>query len=203
MRKGSVGIFCLVMAAGAYGQGKEQEVLGGLQKASDLVKAGQYRKAISELQFSIGQLQELVMAEVVDGFQKIFSPWVAERPEQSQAGMAFLGGGFNVKLTYRNPETDEIVELEAVGNSPLIQTMSMWMSNPMFLGQGRSLVRLGKSGDYKAVFTEKDRTLQLIQGNNLFTWKGVRVNKLKETLVRFGHYYADHHAPLLKEALGE
>ncbi len=37
----------------------------------------------------------------------------------------------------------------------------------MFLGQGKSLVRLGSSGDIKAVYDQSEQALQYSDGKNL------------------------------------
>jgi hypothetical protein len=123
--------------------------------------------------------------------------------ESNQAARGFLGGGMNIKIDYHNTQTKVRVGFECVANSPLIQTFTMWLSNPMFLGQGRTLVKLGDARAIKAVYNESDGTLQLVHNNNLYTWTARNVQNKKETLMKFGNYFANHQAKALSEAFGE
>ncbi|MFQ5640121.1 MAG: hypothetical protein ACE5IR_19245 [bacterium] len=184
-------------------QDKAQGVVKDLKRVISMIQQGKLKQAVSDLKFAIAELQEVMMAKAVEKMKKIFSPWVGKAQQSNQAGLAFLGGGMNIKIDYHNTQNQEEVGFECVANSPLIQTFTMWLSNPMFLGQGRSLVKLGDSREMKAVYSESDGTLQLVHNNNLYTWTARGVQNIKETLLKFGNYFANHQAPALSEAFGE
>ena len=193
---------CLLISTQAIGQDIVQGVIADLKRVIVMVQESKFKPAVGDLQIAIVQLQEVMMALAIETLKEVFSPWVGKAQESNQVGMAFLGGGMSIKIDYHNTQTTEEVGFECVANSPLIQTFTMWLSNPMFLGQGRTLVRLGNSR-LKAVYTESDGTLQLVHDNNLYNWTARNIDNKKEILLKFGNYFADHQAPALSEALGE
>jgi hypothetical protein len=89
------------------------------------------------------------------------SGWSADDAETSSAGAAMLGGGLQAERTYR--KEDEQVTISIVGNSPMLQAMSMMFSNPAMMGGDTKLIIIDGR---KVVQNKQDHSLQAMVANN-------------------------------------
>jgi len=87
--------------------------------------------------------------------------WTAEEPETSSAGAAMFGGGLQTSRSYH--KDDENITINIIGNSPMLQAMSMMFANPAMQGGGAKLVIIDGR---KVIQNKEDRTLQTMINNN-------------------------------------
>jgi len=87
--------------------------------------------------------------------------WSADDAETSSAGAAMLGGGLHAERTYR--KEDEQVNVSIVGNSPMLQAMSMMFANPAMMGGDAKLLIIDGR---KVIQKKEDHSLQAMIANN-------------------------------------
>lgn len=87
--------------------------------------------------------------------------WSADEAETSSAGAAMLGGGLHAERTYR--KEDEQVNVSIVGNSPMLQAMSMMFANPAMMGGDAKLLIIDGR---KVIQKKEDHSLQAMIANN-------------------------------------
>jgi len=87
--------------------------------------------------------------------------WSADDAETSSAGAAMLGGGLHAERTYR--KEDEQVNVSVVGNSPMLQAMSMMFANPAMMGGDAKLLIVDGR---KVIQKKEDHSLQAMIANN-------------------------------------
>ena len=124
------------------------EVTDQIEEGLKLYKEGKYAQAASELEFAVQQIRQRQAVLLKDLFPDPLSGWKADEPETKAAGAAFFGGGISASRTYYKGGSQ--IEIEFVSESPLLQSMLMFLSNPMLMaasGEGE----LVKIKGYKAI----------------------------------------------------
>jgi len=104
------------------------------------------------------------------------SGWEAGEPETSSAPAGMFGGGITAKRAYTRTADGktEKVTITITTDSPLIQTMGMMFSNPMFMGQDNKLIVI--NGE-KAIANQQDNSLMAMVANKVL----VKVDGAKTT----------------------
>ncbi|MCK5361225.1 MAG: hypothetical protein KAJ95_11395 [Gammaproteobacteria bacterium] len=106
-----------------------------------------------------GELVSKLLPEPLDG-------WEAGEAKNSSAGAGMFGGGISAerKYTRKADGGTETVTISITTDSPLIQTMGMMFSNPMFMGQDNKLMVI--NGE-KAIANERDNSLTSMVANKV------------------------------------
>jgi len=106
-----------------------------------------------------GELVSKLLPEPLDG-------WEAGEAKSSAAGAGMFGGGISAEKHYtRKAEgKTETITISITTDSPLIQTMGMMFSNPMFMGQDNKLLVI--NGE-KAIANERDNSLTSMIANKV------------------------------------
>lgn len=89
------------------------------------------------------------------------SGWSAEEAEASSAGAAMFGGGLQASRSYTRE--DEEVTINVIGNSPMLQAMSMMFANPAMQGGDAKLIIIDGR---KVIQNKQDHSLQTMVANN-------------------------------------
>jgi len=123
------------------------------------------------------------------------SGWKANDAESSSAGSAMFGGGSNASRTYTKETGNGFAEIEIsiTSDSPMIQTMAMMFSNPMFMGEGNKILivdgqkTLQNSDDNSLTAMVAGKVMVLVDGNEEVApqdlkdyFKAVEISKLEE-----------------------
>jgi hypothetical protein len=96
-----------------------------------------------------------------DVFPEAPDGWKAEKPESQAAGRAMLGGGISATRAYSQKSGKGRAEIEIMTDSPMLQSLSMLFSNPMFL-QGSGKGKLIKVQGQKAILkSRKENSAEL------------------------------------------
>ena len=94
-------------------------------------EAGEYRKAVEELNFAIADIQEKISEQDRKLLPDPLSGWQAEEAQAQSMAMMGMAGSTLSRTYYR--ESGEQVTIEVVADSPMIQMFAMMLANPMML----------------------------------------------------------------------
>lgn len=135
-----------------------------LKQALKFYEDGKIAQALTELDFAAAQLREKKGEAMQAILPEAPAGWKANKAETESAGTGMLGGGIQVSRKYQQDGGQGRIAMKIVTDSPLLQSLSMMMSNPMFMQGGRNgkLIRLA---GYKGILKSNsdDRaTLQVI-----------------------------------------
>ena len=87
--------------------------------------------------------------------------WEADEAQSSSAGAALFGGGLQASRTYN--KDDHYIEVEIVGDSPMLSQMMVVMTNPALAGSMGKSVKIGKQ---RGIQDENGKIMLII--NNRF-----------------------------------
>ena len=152
------------------------EVTDILGETTESYKNGDYAQVKEDLMYVLELLKQkkgdslkMMLPEALDG-------WTSEKATSESAGSAMLGGGTNVSRVYKKDKAK--VTISVVTDSPLMQSIGMMMSNPMFSSGGK-LKRINRE---KAMikYNEKNRSGEVtlvVDKRFMITVKGRNVNE--------------------------
>ncbi len=106
-----------------------------------------------------GELVSKLLPEPLDG-------WKAGEAKSSAAAAGMFGGGISAEKCYTRKVDGktETITISITTDSPLIQTMGMMFSNPMFMGQDNKLMVI--NGE-KTIANERDNSLTSMIANKV------------------------------------
>lgn len=142
MKKTIFFLFVALIGFSATGQSQAEAFI---KEAQDFLAKKEYKQAQLSLQDAINDINMLLAKQVAEMLPAEINGLKAEGDgEVSAAGMGMMGGGMQITKKYRNetkPEND--AEVQIIANSPMIATMSMYLTNPAMLGSEYKSVRVG------------------------------------------------------------
>lgn len=121
--------------------------------------------------------------------------WEANDADSSSAGSSMFGGGSNASRTYTKESGKGLAEIDIsiTSDSPMIQTMGMMFSNPMFMGGGNKIMIVDgqkvmqNNDDNSLTAMVAGKIMVLIDGNEETSpqdlkayLKAISINKLEE-----------------------
>ncbi len=153
------------------------EVTESITQGLEQYNKGSYAEAMTSLNFAaqkIGQIKADGLKVLVP---KPLSGWTADEVVSQAAGTAMFGGGLSAEGHYRKGDKADIT-VKIITDSPLLQSMMMLISNPMFAtSSGGKLQKIknqtavvkyeaqGKRGDINVVVAGK--VLVTVEGNEV------------------------------------
>jgi hypothetical protein len=159
-------LLCLCLAA-VPAAAAEDEVARQLQRSLQLYEDGKVSQAIEEVSFALAQMRQKKAELLGELFPDAPEGWKAAKAKSQAGGAALMGGGVSASRGYTQKDGKGRAEVEVVTDSPLIQSVAMILSNPMFLqsGQHGQLVRVngekallkgeGKRAELQAIVNNK------------------------------------------------
>jgi len=149
------------------------QVSDRIENAKKLYEEGSYSRAVSELKAAIASIQSLQADGLKDAFPKPLPGWSADEPVSAQAGMQFLGGGIAIRRRYRREGGEGEVEIGIVTESPLLQSVMMLLSNPLFTAADKSKSKV-TVGNYSGIleFYNGKGELDLVVGTKTLVTVG-------------------------------
>ena len=104
------------------------EVEDAIKEALEAYQNEDRNTARQQLSYAV----QLIGQQAADALGKVLpdalSGWEAEDVESNSAGLAMLGGGIQAKRAYT--KGDDRVEIQVIGDSPLLSQFMALMSNP-------------------------------------------------------------------------
>lgn len=120
---------------------RADEILDQVQEAIELYKQGDYSGAVSGLDFAATQIRQLQAGRVSDALPQALQGWEADEAEMGAMSGAMFGGGVTAERSYS--KGDASVDVQIVGESPMLQSVLMMFNNTMIMSaSGRKLTRL-------------------------------------------------------------
>jgi hypothetical protein len=143
------------------------EVADQIKEAFGLYEKGNHSEAVASLNFVIGQIQQAQATGLKKVLPQPLPGWEAEETGGSFAPAAF-GGGISASKAYR--KDDQTVEIEIVSDSPLLQSVLTFYTNPAFYA-GQPDTKLVKIQNRKAIqkFNPQDQRgeIQIVISNRM------------------------------------
>lgn len=144
------------------------EIADQIKQALKFYQEGKISAALEELNFAAAQLRQKKAESLFAVFPKAPEGFTAEKPSSQAGGAAMLGGGISATQVYRKSGGGQ-AEIKLMSDSPLLQTIAMMMSNPMFMQGGRN-GKLIRVAGHKAILksrTDERAQLQAVVGNKV------------------------------------
>lgn len=159
MKRVIAGVGCLILLVSLAGTALADEISDQLTQGMKFYKDGKISQAIGEVEFALAQMKQKKAEALGQVFPKPPSGWTAEKAEGQAAGGAMFGGGVSASRSYANSNKGRI-KIQVVSDSPLIQSMAMMLSNPMFL-QGGKQGKLVRFQGHKALLKDQGEQAEL------------------------------------------
>ncbi len=150
------------------------DVTDSIDEALDAYKEGEYSAAVESLNYASQLINQKKGGKLSSLLPEPLDGWTAKTSKSSASGAAMFGGGITAERKY--VKGDNNVSIEIVADSPLIQSMMMMFSNPMYatsdggklekIKRQKAIVKFNpdnKRGDIKIVVAK--RFLVTIKGN--------------------------------------
>lgn len=186
MRLGLRSILILWMFTCSAAFAHADEVADQIKEGLQLYEQGSYSEAVSALNFAVGQIQQKQAASLKEVFPPPLPGWQAEESKGEFAGAAFMGGGVSASRRYYVEGTDKSVDIEIVTDSPLLQSMMMFLSNPAFSASqpGTKLVKIqGHKAVQKFLAQDREGDISIVIGSRmLVSVKGQGIENLDDLL---------------------
>lgn len=139
-----------------------------IKRGLKLYEEGKLSQSMEELNFALAQMRQKKAESLTAIFPEAPSGWKAEKAVTESAGAGLMGGGISASRKYKEDGGKGSAKVEVMTDSPLIQSMAMMLSNPMFLQGGKNgkLVRIkGQKGILKD--SGKRAELQMLIDNTI------------------------------------
>ena len=153
------------------------EVTDSITQGLDQYKKGSYAEAMTSLNFAAQKIGQIKADGLKVLIPKPLAGWTADEVVSQAAGTAMFGGGLSAEGRYHKGDKGDIT-VKIVTDSPLLQSMMMLISNPMFAtSSGGKLEKIknqtaivkyeaqGKRGDINVVVAGK--VLVTVEGNEV------------------------------------
>ncbi len=143
----------------------EDDVVDSINEGMEFYKDGNYTEAASSLNYAAQLIQQKKGEALSALLPDALNGWTAGELQAQDAGAAMFGGGITAGREYT--KDNSYASIEIVTDSPLLQSVMMMFSNPMFAtADGGKMVRIGKQ---KAVvrYSAEDQSgeLQMVVAN--------------------------------------
>ncbi|MBN1948912.1 MAG: hypothetical protein JW784_04140 [Candidatus Cloacimonetes bacterium] len=166
---------CLLSLAGLALEA--DDVTEAINEGMKYYQQGEYSQAIESLSYANQLIKQKKGGQLEAFLPQPLPGWEADDAVSSAAGEALFGGGVVVERNYY--KDDASVHIQIVTDSPLLTSVMMMMSNPMFATSDGG--KMEKIGGQKALvkYTESDRSgeVQVVVNNRyLVTVDGYSVS---------------------------
>jgi hypothetical protein len=168
------GVFIVLMAFSVSGYADDIE--NSIKEALQYYENGEYKDAVESLNYASQLIQQKKGQGLESFLPEPLSGWTAQETRSQAASAAMFGGGVTAERKYSKGSSS--ITIKIITDSPLMQSMMMMFSNPMFAtSDGGKLERIGrqkaivkfdsssKRGEIKIVVA--NRFLVLIEGGEV------------------------------------
>ncbi|HAN77988.1 MAG TPA: hypothetical protein DCQ31_09560 [Bacteroidales bacterium] len=157
-----------------------------IKEAQEALKVKNYKEASTALQFAMLEVNKLMSSDIQSKLpQEINGFKLTANDNSGGAGaMAGMGGGSVISGEYHKPgaenaeyaegESENYFEISIIANSPLVSSLSMMLSNPMFMAAspGSKVVKAGTKKGILKKESDDEYSFQVPYGSSLMTLKG-------------------------------
>jgi hypothetical protein len=122
----------------------QDQVQAFIKEAQEFYAQKNYKQAQMSLQDAVNELNKLMSGQVSDILPAEINGLKAVDGSTNTAGMGMIGGGMQISKKYEYPgKKENEAEIQIIANSPMMNAMNMYMSNPSLMGQGAKSARVG------------------------------------------------------------
>ena len=151
------------------------EITNRLQSGSQFYSQQKYSDAINEITYALSLIRQKQADELAQFFPPAPAGWQTEEAENQAAASMLMGGVTAVSKDY-SKDSGESVNISMAMDSPLLSSVLMFLSNPMFAG-GKRIETIGgekalidydkesNSGNINVVVNSK--LLLTVEGNDV------------------------------------
>lgn len=154
----SLGLAALLACAGTA---QADDIKEALEEALKAYNQGDMSGTKENLGYATQLLNEKSADALTKALPAPLPGWEADEAQSSSAGAALFGGGLQASRTYN--KDDHYIEVEIVGDSPMLSQMMVVMTNPALAGSMGKSVRIGKQ---RGIQDEKGKLMLIV--NNRF-----------------------------------
>ncbi len=154
------------------------DVLTTIDQAVKQYKSGDFAGAASNLDYAAQLVRQKKSEKMKEILPAPLDGWQAKEASAQAVGTAVLGGGVTVSREYRRDNATVTVEI--VSDSPVLQSVMMMLSNPMFAGASGGTLRTikGQRGIIKYDAAAKRGEVSIVVGGRfMVTVKGSQVQE--------------------------
>ena len=167
--------------------GYADEIAARIKEALQHYENGELGEAVSVLNYAISQIQEKKTLVLKETLPAPLPGWKAEEPSGDQVPMAFFGAGVTVSRHYYSEAGEKSVDIEIISDSPLLQSMLSFITNPALLA-AQPGVKLLRINEHQAVqkFNSRDKEGEIsivIRSSMLVKVRGTGLDKIDEVLL--------------------
>lgn len=137
-RLASLGLVALLAGTGTA---QADDIQDAIQEALKAYNQGDMAGAKENLGYATQLFNERGADTLASALPAPLSGWTADEAQSSAAGAALFGGGLQASRTYN--KGDQYVEVEILGDSPMLSQMMAIMSNPMLAGSMGKAIKVG------------------------------------------------------------
>ncbi len=149
------------------------DVTDTVDDAMAAYKSGDFGKASEDLSYALDLMKQKRGDSLKAFLPEPLSGWSAEEAKSQTVGAAMFGGGTTLTRQYK--KGDAAISIEIVTDSPLMQSMSAMIANPMFAASdGGEMIRINREkGILKYSKEDKSGEIIFLAGNKfMITVKG-------------------------------
>ncbi len=149
-----------------------------INRASSNLKSKNYKEAVSLLDMAITEINKLLVEQIRLALPEQVKDFTAHATEDETSGteaLSIFGRGISVERTYYKDSDAgrNYFTISVVGNSPLLSSVNMMLSNSMYMaGSGNSMITINSR---KAMFLDEGRgryKLQMPLSGSLISVEG-------------------------------
>ena len=186
--RGSLKVFCgfILMISLCGLTVHADEISDQIKEGLDFYEKGNFSEAVNALNFAVGQIQQKQASGLKNVFPEPLPGWKAEESTGQFGAAPFLGGGVSASRRYHKEGGNKEVDIEFVSDSPLLQSVMMFYTNPAFYSSqpDTKLVKIqGRKAVQKYVPQDREGEINIIIGSRmLVSIKGRGLEKADDML---------------------
>ncbi|WP_300271912.1 hypothetical protein [Halomonas sp.] len=176
------GVFVASLGISAAAMGQSDEVTEQIELGLELYQEQEYGAAITELEFAISDIRELMAGRIGETFPEPPEGWSAAEVASSGGGGAaamFGGGGSMLEREYQQEGGEGRLTAKLMIDNPMIQAMSAMFNNPALIAAQPNMerIRIGRDsallkwdperGNAEVSFLMDGRILVQVDGQRL------------------------------------
>jgi hypothetical protein len=138
-----------------------------LKQAEKYYSQGKYSQVINELNYALSLVNNKLAEKYKVLIPDAINNWEANEIEMQFAGLALAGGGVSLSRHYYQQNSEATVDIEMISNSPLLSTILMMFSNPLFLGGNKIVTVNGERAIEEWNANEQNGSLSFVLENTM------------------------------------
>jgi hypothetical protein len=183
-------VLLAIVLVASFGLAHADEVTDSIKEALQQYKNGEYSAAAGSLDYAAQLIRQKKGEQLQSFLPKPLTGWTARDSTSQAVGTAMFGGGISAERQYHKGSSS--VTITIVTDSPLLQSMMMMFTTPMFIvSEGRKLEKIGgQKAIVKYNRSDKEGEINIVVANRfLVTVNGKKVSKKNLTDYAMGINY--------------